>query len=101
MYARFGLNCSLAVTTAAVIAAGALSAQEARPGSGLGAQIIVRALANGAPVTDLKAEDLAVRINGKALDVSALQLVSAADAATGAPAPAAAAPKPSSLPPPF
>ena len=99
MSARVGLKSALPVIAAAAIAVGAVSAQEGR--SGPGTRIIVRALANGEPVTDLKAEDVTLRINGKALDVSALQLVSAADAAPAAPAPGASAPRPSNLPPPF
>ena len=102
MSARFGLKGSLvAVAATAAIAAGAVSAQEARSGTSAGTRIIVRALANGQPVTDLKAEDVTLRINGKAHEVSSLELVSAADAAGGAAAGATEAPKPSSLPPPF
>ena len=95
----FGLKCSLPVVVAAAIAAGAVAAQEGRPGPGT--RIIVRAVANGEPVTDLKAEEVALRINGKAHEVSSLQLVSAADAVAAAPSTAGAAPKPSTLPPPF
>lgn len=100
MSARFGLKCSLPVIAAAALAAGAVSAQEGRSGSA-GTRFIVRAVANGEAVTDLTAADVALRLNGKAHEISSLQLVSAADAAPAAPAPAAAAPKPSNLPPPF
>ena len=96
----------LLVITGAAVAVTALSAQEGRqrPGGGPGGatRLIVRAMANGQPVADLKAEDLTVRIDGKPREVKALELVTAG---TGAPAPAGpaatAAPPGPKLPAPF
>jgi hypothetical protein len=93
MSARTGLMFTVPLM-AALAAAGSLEAQQ----GGGGTRFIVRAVSNGQPVTDLKPADVALRINGKPHEVSSLELVSASDAGA---APGAAAPKPSSLPPPF
>ena len=93
----------LLVITGAAVAATALSAQEGRPRPGGSAtRLIVRAMANGQPVADLKPEDLTVRVDGKPREVKSLDLVSAGSA-PAAPAAAAAAPAPAGpkLPAPF
>ena len=97
---------SLSLVTGVAVAAATLSAQGGgqRPaGGGPGGgptRLIVRALANGQPVADLKAEDLTIRVDGRPREVKGLELVTAgsAPAAPAAPDAAPAAPK---LPAPF
>ena len=69
-------------------------------------QVIVRAVAAGQPITDLKAEELSIKTDGKDRKVQGLELVKVAAAGPGAAgpsvAPAAAPAKPAStLPSPF
>ena len=91
----------LSVLTGVALTAAGLSAQEGRPRPGGGApRLIVRAVANGAPIADLKAEDLSIRIDGKQREVKALELVTAASGAPAAEPTAKAATAPT-LPAPF
>ena len=92
----------LVVITVVAIAAASLSAQQGGQRPGGPTRLIVRAMANGQPVADLKAEDLTVRVDGRPREIKSLELVTAT-AAPAAPAAATAA-TPSSaakLPAPF
>lgn len=84
----------VAAAAVGAVLATAAALLQAQRGTG-GRRIIVRALANGSPVTDLKAEELSVRIDGKPRQVADLELVTIA--AAGAATEAA----PAALPPPF
>ena len=55
--------------------------------AGAPTRVIVRAMTAGKPVTDLKAEELSIKTDGKDRKVQSLELVTIA---SGAPAPAAA-----------
>src|SRR5688500_3775492 len=94
----------LSVIAGVALAAGAFSAQEGRqrpagnPGGAM--RLIVRAVANGQPVADLKPEDVSIRVDGKPREIKNLELVAAAAAAPAAPAAAKAEPT-IALPPPF
>ena len=91
----------LSLITGVAIAAASLSAQEGRQRAGGGApRLIVRAVANGTPVADLKAEDISIRIDGKPREVKALELVTAGSGAPAAEPAAKAEPAPT-LPAPF
>lgn len=93
----------LAVLAGVTMAAVSVSADQGgqRPGGGGPTRVIVRAVANGQPVADLKPEDVSIRVDGRAREVKNLELVTAGPSG-GAPAPAAAAaPAASTLPPPF
>lgn len=80
------------------------AAQPAQERASAPSRVIVRALAGGGqPVTDLKAEELSIKTDGKDRKVESLQLVSIAaggPAAAATPTPAAAKPA-STLPAPF
>lgn len=95
---------TLSVVTSVAVAAAALSAQESRqrPGGEGPTRLIVRAVANGQPVTDLKAEELTIRVDGKQREIKSLELVSAASPAGGASASGSGKAAPAAaLPPPF
>src|SRR5918993_1952948 len=94
----------LSVIAGVALAAGALSGQEGRqrqggnPGGAM--RLIVRAVANGQPVADLKPEDVSIRVDGKPREIKNLELVTAATAAPATPAGVKAEPA-IALPPPF
>ena len=94
---RFVFMGALLAAGAASTLAGSGTPRQGAPG---GTRVIVRALTSaGEPVTDLKASDLSIRTDGKAREVTALELVTiAADQPAPSAAPAINA---SPLPPPF
>lgn len=90
---------SVSMLTGVAVATAALAAQEGRQRPGGGTQLIVRAVANGVPVADLKAEEITIRVDGRAREVKNLELVNTA-VAPSAPE-LAKATAVSTLPPPF
>ena len=96
----------LSVIAGVAVTAAALSAQEGRQRQGGGpggpSRLIVRALTNGQPVADLKAEELNIRVDGKPREIKNLELVNAAAAPAAAPTAAPAKAEPTlALPAPF
>lgn len=91
------------VLTGVTLAAVAVSANQGgqRPAGSGPTRVIVRAVANGQSVADLKAEDLSIRIDGKPREVKSLDVVTASTGGGTTAAPAAAAAPVASLPPPF
>ena len=68
----------LPVCAGVIMAAVAVSARQGgqKPG-GSPTRVIVRAVANGQPLADLKPEDVSIRVDGRAREVKALDLVTA------------------------
>ena len=96
---RFARPLSV-ITGVAIAATASLSAQEGRQRAGGAPRLIVRAIANGSPVADLKAEEISIRIDGKPREIKALELVTAGSGAPAAEPAAKAEPAPT-LPAPF
>ena len=99
MHARMPSIRTVSVLTGVVLAATVLSAQDRRRVPADSSRIIVRAWTNGEPLTDLKPADLTIRVDGRAREITALDLVTVPEGGSGVLAGAAPAAPP--LPPPY